>query len=196
MNSNFPSEIIINGREMRAKDRDLMWLKYHLKSKVRYHLGLALEKEKEKCHPQNEPTFPEASLVTGAHWRAGGCLLALMSTSLFHPSPQQDRSSAVTLQATYPPRVRLALLEARTDKNLCQKGRHQTFYIFCFGRFFVLSSICRNVCSRSAYAGSHQLLFTCIKPCLFSNFTVMLLENASLEKSLASTFTLQPNHSL
>lgn len=76
MNSNFPSEIIINGSEMRAKDRDLMWLRYHLKSKVQYHLGLALEKEKEKCHPQNEPTFPEASLVMGAHWRAGGtCLL-------------------------------------------------------------------------------------------------------------------------
>lgn len=61
---------------MRAKDRDLMWLRCHLKSKARYHLGLALEKEKGKCHPQNEPTFPEASQVMGAHWRAGGtCLL-------------------------------------------------------------------------------------------------------------------------
>lgn len=60
---------------MRAKDRGLMWLRYHLRSKVQYHLGLALEK-KEKCHPQNEPTFPEASPAMGARWRAGGtCLL-------------------------------------------------------------------------------------------------------------------------
>lgn len=61
---------------MRAKGRDLMWLRCPLKCKAQYHLGLALEKEKGKCHPQNEPTFPEASLVTGARWRAvGTCLL-------------------------------------------------------------------------------------------------------------------------
>lgn len=76
MNSNFPSEIITNGSEMQTKDRDLMWLRYHPKFKVQYHLGLARGKEKGKCHPQNEqPTSPEASLVMGAHWRAGGTYL-------------------------------------------------------------------------------------------------------------------------
>lgn len=76
MNSNFRSEIITNGSEMQAKDRDLMWLRYHPRYKVQYHLGLALGKEKGKCHPQNEqPTSPEASLVMADRWRAGGMYL-------------------------------------------------------------------------------------------------------------------------
>lgn len=76
MNSNFPSEIITNGSEMQTRDRDLMWLRYHPKFKVQCHLGLDQGKEKGKCHPQNEqPTSHEASLVMGAHWRAGGMYL-------------------------------------------------------------------------------------------------------------------------
>lgn len=61
---------------MQTRDRDLMWLRYHPKFKVQCHLGLDQGKEKGKCHPQNEqPTSHEASLVMGAHWRAGGMYL-------------------------------------------------------------------------------------------------------------------------
>lgn len=71
-NSSFPFEIITSGRGMPT--RGLIHLKFHPRCRVPWPRGWMPGKETRRCLLQNEPpTFPEASPVTGAHWRGGEC---------------------------------------------------------------------------------------------------------------------------